>query len=230
MKQHRLIPHSGKLKRYIYEEEELPALVGELKGKMEKCRLLRLSKVGWNKIRKVVEMGRSNYYRIKKKVRDKGYKGYIRESSKPHSYRMSKISDSVRDLILRIRKENHTYGKSKIVVIIKRDHGVKISESSVGRILKDLMIRGKISRYISSRKKRKRRFNKHAIRWEYGKVVNDPGEMIQIDHMSVSKNQKSLKHFQAWDPITKTIVADVSSNAKSITAKRFLEKLIEELR
>ena len=53
--------------------------------------------------------------------------------------------------------------------------------------------------------------------------------MVQLDHMTVSKNQKIFKHFQAWDPITKTIIADVSSNAKSVTAKKFLQKLIKEL-
>ena len=130
---------------------------------------------------------------------------------------------------MQLRRENPVYGKSKIVVILRRDYGIIISESSVGSILKELMIRGKIKRYMSSRKKRKRKFNKHATKWKYGKEIRSPGEMVQIDHMSVSKNQRYFKHFQAWDPITKTIVADVSSDAKSITASRFLKKLIAEL-
>ena len=31
-------------------------------------------------------------------------------------------------------------------------------------------------------------------------------------------------NFQAWDPITKTIVADISSNAKSVTGKEISQK------
>jgi putative transposase len=52
--------------------------------------------------------------------------------------------------------------------------------------------------------------------------------MVQIDHMSMTKNNIGLKHFQAWDPITKYINADVSSNATSRAARIFLLKLIKE--
>jgi putative transposase len=53
--------------------------------------------------------------------------------------------------------------------------------------------------------------------------------MVQIDHMSVNKNQAHMKHFQAWDPYTKTLMAEVYSSATSLSAKRFLEKLIREV-
>ena len=229
MQQHKLIPRSGKLKRFIHEEILLPPEAQLLKEKLSKCMRLRDNKVSWYEIQKVIEISRSHYYRIKKRVSEVGYEGYIRRSKRPHSYRVSKIPDKIRQLILKIRKENPVYGKSKIVVILRRDYEINISESTVGRILTQFMVSGKIKRYISSRKRRKRKFNRHAKRWEYGKEISTPGEMIQLDHMTVSKNQRSFKHFQAWDPITKTIVADVSSNAKSITAKRFLTKLIKEL-
>ena len=38
-----------------------------------------------------------------------------------------------------------------------------------------------------------------------------------------------MKHFQAWDPITKTIIADVTSNATSSAAAKFLDKVIKEM-
>ena len=55
-----------------------------------------------------------------------------------------------------------------------------------------------------------------------------PGEMIQIDHMTVTRNSITVKHFKAWDPKSKFIVAEAYSNAKSSTAKKFLHKLIED--
>jgi transposase InsO family protein len=71
------------------------------------------------------------------------------------------------DLILNLRKENPTYGKAKIAVIIKRDHGLCISESSVGRLLKRLVETGKIKRSNPAwTKKKKRNFIHHAKRWE----------------------------------------------------------------
>ncbi len=55
-----------------------------------------------------------------------------------------------------------------------------------------------------------------------------PGQMIQIDHMSISKNGFSAKHFQAWDPTSKFIHASLYSNAKSRSAKKFLLEFIQK--
>ena len=50
--------------------------------------------------------------------------------------------------------------------------------------------------------------------------------MVQIDHISVSKNNTYLKDFQAWDPISKYVDAQVFTNATSHSAKKFLHQLI----
>jgi transposase InsO family protein len=132
-------------------------------------------------------------------------------------------------VVLKLRRENPTYGKAKISVILKRDHGVRISESTVGRILKHLLEKGLIQRSLSAlRQKRKRNFQKHARPWEYGMQALKPGQMVQIDHMSVSVNQVTVKHFQAWDPKSKYIQACAASNATSTTARRFLLDLIQK--
>ena len=96
-----------------------------------------------------------------------------------------------------------TYGKDKIAVILLRDYGIKLSASSVGRILRKLLIAGKIQRSETfCCRKRRRKFDRHAKRWQYGKHIPlRPGQMVQIDHMSVTKNQLHMKHFQAWDPV-----------------------------
>ncbi len=52
----------------------------------------------------------------------------MRRSKRPKRFRVSSISESTTKLIETIRKENPTYGKAKIAVIIKRDHAVTISE------------------------------------------------------------------------------------------------------
>ncbi|MBX9620972.1 MAG: integrase core domain-containing protein, partial [Alphaproteobacteria bacterium] len=78
------------------------------------------------------------------------------------------------------------------------------------------------------RQKRRRRFKGHAQPWRYGMKITKPGQMIQIDHMTVSKNGFSAKHFQAWDPTSKFIHAGLYSNAKSRTAKKFLKELIQK--
>ena len=53
------------------------------------------------------------------------------------------------------------------------------------------------------------------------------GERVQIDHMTVSKNGISFKHFQSWERKSKHIHGCVSSNATALSARRFLLDLIE---
>jgi putative transposase len=56
-----------------------------------------------------------------------------------------------------------------------------------------------------------------------------PGELIQVDHMTVYSDGCSVKHFKAVCPTTKVMVMEVYSNATSNTAKRFLDKMVAEL-
>lgn len=51
--------------------------------------------------------------------------------------------------------------------------------------------------------------------------------MLQIDHMSVSVNQGTVKHFQDWDPKSKYIQACDASNATTTSAKKLLLDLIQ---
>lgn len=70
----------------------------------------------------------------------------------------------------------------------------------------------------------------HAIAWsykEYSKMAM--GERIQVDHMTVSKNGISVKHFQAWDRPSKYIHAQLYGNATSRSAKKFLLELLDNL-
>lgn len=173
-------------------------------------------------------ISRATYYRYKAILINVS-KGIFPISKAPRTKRKSKIPQSVKDLILKIRLENQTYGKAKIWVIIKRDHGIKIGESTVGRILADLLAKGKIKPSCSAFKaKRKRVFKKHAKPWQYGMRGSLPGHMVQVDHMSVTKCSKTVKHFQAWDPKSKALIAEVYSNATSRSARNFLNKLIAE--
>lgn len=111
-----------------------------------------------------------------------------------------------------------------------RDRQVKLSESSVGRVLNKLRTKGLIGRSAAARRsKRTRKFNQYAKRWPYNMKSKNPGELIQIDHMSIRKNGISAKHFQAWDPKTKLIVAELARNADSKNAAKFLEKVIKNL-
>ena len=176
------------------------------------------------------EISKATYYRYKKKLKQLS-KGILPPSKRPKRLRKPLWGEAEKQLVLRIRRENPTYGKMKIAIILKRDFDCKISESTVGRILKSLQNKGLVLKSLSAlRTKRKRNFSKgHAQPWgykDYKKMV--VGERVQIDHMTVTKNGVCMKHFQAWDRKSKFIAAGIYHHAKSSSAKRFLLDFISK--
>lgn len=192
--------------------------------------LLKKKGLSDKEIADITGISRAKYYRRKKALKIYGLFGLIDKSKRPKKTRQSEVPQGVIDMVLAIRLENPTYGKQKVWQILKRDHQIDQSESTVGRILRRLMDEGKIKKYTALTKIRKRRkFNSHAQRWQYGMKAEGLGELIQIDHMSVHKDGMTIKHFQAWDPTSKVIVADVYTSATSAAASKFLDKVLIEM-
>lgn len=194
---------------------------------LKKWDMLRKEKVPERVCQQVTRISRATYFRLKKRHKQ-GIK--LIKSKRPKNVRKPIWSEEDLNMVLKIRRENPTYGKAKIHHILKRDYGFKKSQSTVGRILSHLKTTGitGITKSISAiRPKRKRSFDKYAKRWKYWMRAEKPGQFVQIDHMSVTKNQMSFKHFQAWDPKSKYIHAEIYWTASSGSAKKFLLKLIE---
>jgi transposase InsO family protein len=216
-----------KLSSYALSQEKLEAHRKKYEKQVKHWGKLKSEGVCDKTSKEIIGISKATYYRYKARLIDLS-KGILPPSKKPKSLRKPSWGESEMQLILRLRRENPTYGKAKIAVILKRDHSLSLSESTVGRILKHLMSKGLILKSLSApRQKRKRNFQKHAQPWKYSMRPVKPGQMVQIDHMSVTVNQITVKHFQAWDPKSKYIQANVYSNATSVTAKRFLLELIQ---
>jgi len=173
-------------------------------------------------------ISRSTYYRYVQKLKAMSM-GIPLPSKRPKNIRTPRWTEALLQQLLDLRRAYPTYGKAKLAIILKRDHGGTFSESTVGRMLTHLMRKGLITKSISAlRIKRKRSFTKgHAKPWSF-KPYQDMvmGERVQIDHMTVTKNGITVKHFQAWDRVSKYIHANVYSHAKSSSAKRFLLDLL----
>jgi len=230
MQTHYLHKNVYRLAAYASRAESLSqeaALRHKLLGHWE---TLKARRVPDRDIAQVTGISRTTYYRRKAMIRCVGLKGLERRSRRPRQVRHSNIPQATRDLVLRLRRDHPTYGKAKLTVILARDHGIRLSESSVGRILTDFMTLGIIRRYAAAiRRARARRFTGHAKRKAYELRPKEAGDLIQVDHMTVTKNTNVLKHFQAWDPLTKFTYADVYRNAKSISAAKFLDGLQQAL-
>lgn len=197
---------------------------------VQKWQRLKTSGVSDGVCHETLGISRSTYYRYVQKLKAMS-RGIPMPSKRPKHLRRPQWTEAQTQKLLTLRRAHPTYGKAKLAVILKRDHGWTFSESTVGRMLKHLMQKGLITKSISAlRIKRKRSFTKgHAKPWSF-KPYKDMvmGERVQIDHMTVTKNGIVVKHFQAWDRVSKFIHANVYTQAKSSSAKRFLLDLLEK--
>lgn len=217
--------HKNIYKLYAYSRTQECLDVYRKKYEDKVYRWEKLASEGIKKeiMQEILGFSRSSFYKMKKTLKALE-KGISPPSKRPKKVNKPRWGEAELQLVLRIRRENLTYGKEKIATILKRDHGFTMSESTVGRIITHLKAKGLITKSPSAlRTKRKRNFQGHAKPWtykEYKTMVM--GERVQIDHMTVTKNNMCFKHFQAWDRQSKFIDAQVYSNAKSSSAKRFL--------
>ena len=58
----------------------------------------------------------------------------------PKHFRVSKIPQEYKDIILQIRLENKTYSEKKIEIILFKEYNIKLSHRTIGKILKELII------------------------------------------------------------------------------------------
>ena len=67
------------------------------------------------------------------------------------------------------------------------------------------------------------------MRWRYGVKARSPGELVQADHMTVSRDGQTLKEFRAVDPVSRVMVCRVFSRAAAGNAKRFLAEVVRDM-
>ena len=155
------------------------------------------------------------------------------KSRRPHNLRTSKIiSAQLVSHILKIRQADPMLGKEKIKRELEKDD-VFVSVSTVGRVLKYLMDKGKIQN-IHLMVKRKSAYLKTAKRVRYAERIRKqkptkPGELIQIDHMVLNLyNGLKIKEFRAVDPTTRLSISRIYNSANAINAREFLKEVRKE--
>ncbi len=200
------------------------ALYGKLKA--EGCTSATcLEAIGWSK---------ATYYRWLKRYHKQGAPGLEALSCRPRRARTAQWNKHHEQQVLHLRQRYPLWGKRKIWKVLTRDHGLTLSISTVGRILKKLLRLNRIKPvcfyYGQIKPKRSRQFKHHAKRWQYGMKGKVPGELIQMDHMSVGFTEGfQLKEFKATCPVTGTTIMRSYSRATSRNAKHFLGYLRTQL-
>lgn len=210
------------------DETDYSKIVWERKEKLDKIALLMSEGCAESIALEALNIKRSSYYRWKKNYTDFGLLGLENTSKRPNKLRKESWTPDVEMKVYHLRKKYPLWGKQKITVMYKREYGGSISESTIGRIIAKLVKQNKIMpvRFFLFGKKdlKKRPFNGHAQRWKYGMKAEQPGELIQVDHMSTTvQGVGPVKHFNAVCPFTKYIVHQVYKEATSRNAADFLK-------
>ncbi|WP_446831958.1 helix-turn-helix domain-containing protein [Candidatus Foliamicus sp.] len=214
-------------------DDTTPGDAFERLRKIETYRELRAEGCGEAAALRAVGWSRSTYYRWQARYRSQGVKGLAAKSRRPRRTHPARWTRAQEWAVWRMRKHYPFMGKRRLKVMLDRE-GILLSESTIGRIL----VKGVCLRRITPcafcrgrvTAKRRRNFaNGHAQRWRPGVKAAQPGEWVQIDHMSVSRDGDTLKEFKAVCPVSKQLVVRVYSRATANNARRFLQAVRTEL-
>ena len=104
----------------------------------------------------------------------------------------------------------------------------------MGRILKALVEKGHVFPVPALRRnapRAARRKRPWATRLPKGRKPSQPGEIVQLDTLSITRTagRPTIKQFTAYDPVTRWTCAQAWRRATAHNAKRFLDKLQEDM-
>lgn len=139
------------------------------------------------------------------------------KSKRPKTFRKSKVPLDIVAAVVKLRKKYPAWSKYKLEVILKRDHSITISASTIGRILKAKnLINPKVSRKKKKAAKRKR------LRYSKQLKVTDFGDIVQFDskHFYTPFGQKRYQ-INAIDVLGKLKFSRTFSTLSSRNAKTF---------
>jgi transposase InsO family protein len=129
--------------------------------------------------------------------------------------------------IVEVREKYPTWSKYKIGAYL-RQRGVKLSDSSVGRILK---AKNKINSHLSQKKKRIYKRSRKRMRID-GEIfiLKHPGDLVQIDvkHLYRPWGDKAYQ-FTAIDCVTKLRILRLYTVKTAATGRTFLREAVRFL-
>jgi len=162
------------------------------------------------------------FYKWSKKYNRDNLKSLESASRRPLRFRQSKIPAATVALIVEIREEYPSWSKYKIEIMLKKRHGITLSASSIGRILKRKgLIKEKVSR------KRRRAALNPKLRAK-GTKYKYPGSHVEVDtkHVYLWPGFRIFQ-FTAIDSVTKLRVLRIFPKASSNNAALFLKEMIK---
>ena len=154
-------------------------------------------------------------------------------SRRPRRVRQPQRPQGLAEAVERLRLDHPMWGKEKLGPILRKQ-GYPTSNATVGRIIGALIRRGTVQpvpaliRKVAAKEAPKKR--PHAIRKPKGVTFEKPGDVVQIDTLSIYPLPGvSIKHFNAYDPFAKWTVARPCKRATAKNAAEFLDAVLEQM-
>ena len=182
-------------------DDTLPAAAVKRRHKLETYRDLRAEGCSQQTALRAIGWSRATYFRWAARYRKCGPHGLAALSRRPQRTRPRQWTPAHERQVWTLRRRYPFMGKRPLRVLLARQ-GIHLSESTVGRILAKGVRLGRIRPCAFCRgrvklKKRRSFHPGHAQRWRYGTRATQPGQLVQIDHLSVSLDGTQLKEFRA---------------------------------
>ena len=138
-------------------------------------------------------------------------------SKRPHHLRKPTWTPALVEAVEHLRLDHPMWGRAKIGPLLRRE-GVVVSDATVGRIIAHLVARGVVEPVPTLRRRKgaaaRTWRRKHATRLPKGRKATKPGELVQVDTLSVNvRPDRAIKHFTAYDPIARFTAAQAFSTA-----------------
>lgn len=140
-----------------------------------------------------------------------GVRGLEDRSTRPRRVRQPTTPVTVTDLVRRLRTAHPAFSKYKLQTILRRDHGVVLSASTIGRIFHryDLFFPTPVKPKGHPHRRA------HARRLPRETVVSEPGQLIEVDVKHLPTLGAKHYAFVAIDRVTKQTAIHVASTISS---------------
>lgn len=171
-------------------------------------------------------IGRSLFHKWRARFTALGIRGLEDRSTRPQRTRQPTTPLTTTDLVRRLRTANPEFSKYKLCTILKRDHSVVVSASTVGRIF------GRYDLFFPTPVKPKnhpqRRAHKQRVPRET--MVTEPGQLIEVDVKHLPTFRGKQYAFVAIDRVTKQTAIHVASTISSRQAAVAWQKALTQFR
>lgn len=151
------------------------------------------------------------------------------ESRRPRHVRQPQSPAAVVDAILELRTQYPRWGKKKLVVLLARK-GLKVSASTVGRVMNRLKARGVLVEPLNvtqAKLARRRRWKpRYAVRKPKDYRSLAPGDLVEVDTLQIRFVPGEIRYqFSARDVVCRYDVIRAYTRQTSIKAAHFLHYL-----